>query len=255
MYQKAPAQTCCGCLSLLVGVELICLLYLLGCITIISSVSSVETIEVAGVEIGVVTQVLAGAWAAIGIPLTVGAGVAAIYRIESHITLFFQYTVASFGLGALWWIYFLFSGDICQSITTQDVQRMGSAFVCGFTDTFVIFWLLIFGVINLYFAYVVKAAADEIKQSAYPDLVKYATALQGEMSPGSLPPMAPPGQQSFGASPQFGGPMMPGFSPAPGGPGPYGGPGGPPGFAGGPGPYGGPGGMPGQYGSMMPGAR
>lgn len=222
------SPACCGCIPLFYGLQLICLIYLLGCIIIIASCSSVVPLQVAGVEIGTVTQLLAGSWAFVGIPLTVGAGVAAWYRIESHIRLFFNYSVATLFFGFCWWVWFLQTGDICQTMVTQDVQRLGTAFVCGFTDTMVVFYLLMGSVVNGYFSYIIYAFAEEIKFSSYPDIIKYSSALQGDVVPIMAPVQAVewdggmmqgPGMQSmgvppgYGGVPQFGGAAMPGMQP------------------------------------------
>lgn len=239
-------DNCCGCATLLVGTEAICLYYLLLCTAVIGSVSSVVPLEIAGVEIGTASQMAAGAWALVGIPLAVGAGVAALYRIESHVSMFANWTWATLFLGGCWWMYFLTSGDICQTLVTQDVQRLGTAFVCGFADTFVVFWLFMFGVIHAYLSVILMSAAQEIKDAAHPSLMSYSTALHGESVP------IVPGMKGKGGGP--GGMGMP-----PGGPGfGYGGP--PPGYTASYGANLGAGGMPppgyggGPPGGMPPGA-
>ncbi len=40
----------------------------------------------------------------------------------------------SFVLNAFWWLSLVLSGSICETVVSNDVQRMGTAFVCGFTD-------------------------------------------------------------------------------------------------------------------------
>lgn len=244
-----PSHTCCGCVSLLIGVEVICLLTLLTCVSIIASVSSKGTLTVSTFHVSSTLQVLAGAFAFIGIPITISAGVAAVYRIELPLRAFFFYLLVSFFFGIGIPLWFLASGSLCDSIVTQEVQRMGSSFVCGFTDTFTFFWTLILGVLHAYLIYIVWSAAEEIAEAPYPELMKYSDALKnvytpeapqdwqysmgkpraagmaagtmdpmmmgrsfGTFQPGSMPPTGMPGQMSMG----FPGGMPQSFMPAPG---------------------------------------
>jgi len=218
------ATTCCGVLSLLTGVELICLLYLMGCITVIANISSVVPAVILGVEMGPFSQVLYGAWALIGIPVTVGAGVAALYRIEWHLRLFYQYAVGTVILNFGWWGNLLVQGSLCSTLVAKDVQRLGSSFVCGFTDTFLVFWMLVFGVVSIYFIYIIWSCAEEIRCMAHPELLGYSKALQGDQVPFWLPDAQPRmiGPPAGGAGPPMMGQPPPNMMMGPGGPPPYG---------------------------------
>jgi len=178
-----PSHTCCGCMSLLVGVEVICLCTLLTCISIISSVSSKGTLKVSTFHVSSTLQVIIGSWAFIGIPITIAAGVGALYRVELPLRGFFFYLLISFFFGVGIPLYFLASGSLCDTMVTPEVQRMGSSFVCGFTDTFTFFWTLIFGVLHAYLIYVVWSAAEEIAEAPYPELMKYSDALKNVYQP------------------------------------------------------------------------
>merc|ERR1719421_1869868 len=81
------------------------------------------------------------------------------------------------------------------------MQRMGNSFVCGFVETFFFFWVLIMCVIQLYLMYVVWSAAEEMSETAYPELIRYSEALKAIKPPkptkgphplGSKPAMAKP---------------------------------------------------------------
>jgi len=213
------ATLCCGVFSLLVGVELICFFHMMACIFNISVASSQEPLMIQGVEVSTNAQIFNAAWSLLGIPIIVGAGVGMLYRMESQLKTYFYYMVASFLLAASWWFSFIFSGSICGTIVARDVQRMGTAFVCGFTDTFVFFWMLLVLVILLYCIYIVYAASQEVKESSYPNLMRYSGAIKHEEMPlpaqslgGPPMPRPPPGPQS--APPMMGGPP-PSFGPPP----------------------------------------
>jgi hypothetical protein len=210
------ATLCCGVFSLLVGVELICFFHLLACIASIAVASSIQPIKIAGVEISPFEQIVNAAWALAGIPIIIGAGVGMLYRMESQLKTYFYYMVVSFFGALFWWMSFIFSGSICQTLVNRDVQRMGTAFVCGFTDTFVFFWMLLVLIILLYLIFMVWSAVQEVKESGYPNLMRYSGSIKHEEMPlptQSLggPPMgapmsAPPmmggmGPSSFGGAP------------------------------------------------------
>jgi len=159
---KSGSQLCCGFISLLTGVELICLVDLVAKICVLGVVSSVETLDFAGVAISPFFQMLCGAWQLIGVGLLVGAGVGAVYRIETHLRLYQMYWQASAGLYALFACVIAFSGSLCGSVVSAEAMRHGTAIVCGFVDAFMLTWGLIALGACVYFSVVVGAAADEI---------------------------------------------------------------------------------------------
>lgn len=216
-----PSHTCCGCVSLLVGVEGICLLALIECITIVAISSSEEQLQVAGVIIRPWIQILAAAWSFVGIPVAISAGVGALYRIEANLRVFFAYLGVSFIFGMLLPLSLLTTGSICNTMVAPEVQKMGSSFVCGFSDTMVFFWTCIGGFIHLYIMYIVWSAAEEIIETPYPELMKYSDALKGVYLPGPPPGQNPvgqpravgiPGQPAAVRSSQYG---APGYGAAP----------------------------------------
>merc|ERR1719213_257098 len=80
-------------------------------------------------------------------------------------------------------MYMLAAGSLCDSVVTPEVQRMGSAFVCGFTDSLTFFWTLIFGAVDAYLIYIVWSAAEEVGEAPYPELMKYSEALKNVYIP------------------------------------------------------------------------
>lgn len=248
-----PSHTCCGCVSLLIGVEVICLITLLTCISVLASVSSKGQLRVSTFHVGTTLQIIMGSWAFVGIPITISAGVGAMYRVELPLRAMFFYLLVSFFFGIGIPLWFLMSGSLCDTIVTNEVQRMGSSFVCGFTDTFTFFWTLIAGVLHAYLIYIVWSAAEEIAEAPYPELMKYSDALknvyipdapenynypmggprgaamqEGVMDPamqgrsfgtfqgGMAPPTGMPGQMSMGPGGFPGGGMPQSFIPQPG---------------------------------------
>mmetsp|Transcript_59917 Transcript_59917/g.142756 ORF Transcript_59917/g.142756 Transcript_59917/m.142756 type:complete len:356 (-) Transcript_59917:79-1146(-) len=178
-----PSATCCGCASLLVGVEAICLVTLITQVATIALCSSDEPIYMASVRISPFVQVLLASWAFAGIPLVILAGVGALYRIEANLRLLVWYMLVSLLVEVCVPIWFLVSGQLCGALVSDQVQRLGSALVCSFTDTFVFFWTLLAAIAHMYMVYIVWSAAEEISQSSYPELLKYAEKLQAYQAP------------------------------------------------------------------------
>lgn len=184
-----PSHTCCGCVSLLIGVEFICLLTLLSLICVLSIVSSKGTLTIGTFHISPTLQVAMGSWAFVGIPIVIAAGVAALYRIEVPLRIFFLYLIVSFFFGIGVPIWFLTSGSLCDQVVSREVQRMGSSFVCGFTDSLTLFWTLIIGTMHAYVIYIVWSAAEEIAEAPYAELMKYSDALKQVYVPDAPPDM------------------------------------------------------------------
>jgi phage shock protein PspC (stress-responsive transcriptional regulator) len=173
-----PASTCFGCCTLLVGVEVSSLLALLLQIASIAVCSSAEPLQVLALRISPTLQVLWASWALIGIPVAVCAGVGAVFRVDHLVRLFFWYGLLSFPAGLAIPLTMLATGSMCQSVTSEELQRMGSAFVCGFTDTFVFMATMVGALIHLYIVYIVWSAAEEIREANFPTLSKYTNKLK-----------------------------------------------------------------------------
>lgn len=114
---------CCGVFSLTLGVELICFFHLAACIVTICSVSSVESGSLANVPMSPTMQVVLGEWATLGIPLIVGAGVGAVYRVEKLIRAYFWYLLVTVMAEVLLVVVMCHNGLSCQSL---EVHSHGS---------------------------------------------------------------------------------------------------------------------------------
>jgi len=189
---NSNAPLCCGAFSLTVGVELICLMNLLLAVFIIATVSSVEPISLGNIDVSPLVQCLVGTWAAAGIPLVVGAGVGVIYRIEEFLGAYFWYLVATLATESMIFLKFLVAGSVCSTFAPRDLERLGSTFVCGLTDTFALFWGLIVIGLSGYFMYIIGAAQSDIKKGYWPELMKYrdAWSISADAIPYSPAPVA-----------------------------------------------------------------
>lgn len=149
---------------------------LLVAVFVIATVSSVMPVTLGNIQISPNTQVLMAAWAAVGIPLVVGAGVGIVYRVETFLRTYFWYLAATLAVEGLFFIKFLISGSVCSTFAPRDLERLGTTFVCGITDTFALFWGLIVIGISAYFLYIIWAAQNDIKKGYWPELMKYRDA-------------------------------------------------------------------------------
>eukprot|EP00933_Yihiella_yeosuensis_P049993 TRINITY_DN47762_c0_g1_i1.p1 TRINITY_DN47762_c0_g1~~TRINITY_DN47762_c0_g1_i1.p1 ORF type:complete len:280 (+),score=39.33 TRINITY_DN47762_c0_g1_i1:101-940(+) len=178
MLKFHPCHTAFGVCTLFVGVEASVLVGLILEVIAISICSADQAVKIGGLKLSPTIQVICASWAFIGIPVTVSAGVGALYRIDHLVRIFFWYLLCSFPLGVLIPLWLLMNGDVCDTVVDAEVQRMGSAFVCGFTDTFVFMWTMVAGLFHLYVTYVIWSAAEDIRESNYPILSKYANKMQ-----------------------------------------------------------------------------
>eukprot|EP00747_Dinoflagellata_sp_TGD_P165381 gnl/TRDRNA2_/TRDRNA2_186578_c0_seq1.p1 gnl/TRDRNA2_/TRDRNA2_186578_c0~~gnl/TRDRNA2_/TRDRNA2_186578_c0_seq1.p1 ORF type:complete len:292 (+),score=43.44 gnl/TRDRNA2_/TRDRNA2_186578_c0_seq1:116-991(+) len=183
MGRLKPASACCGAASLLVGVEVIVTIAFLCQLSLISICSSMEPIKIANIVMKPWVQVMLATWAFIGIPITLAAGVGMLYRMEHHIQLFLWYLIISFFIELVVPVSFFLSGSVCEKTVPDEIIKMGSAFVCGFTDTFLFFWSLTIGVLHIYCVYIVWSASKELTVTSFPQLMQYSDALKSVTVP------------------------------------------------------------------------
>lgn len=89
---------------------------------------------------------------------------------------FFWYLLFGVPLGIAVPAWFLASGkapepcsrpplsQVCGSVVEDELQRLGPAFVCGFTESFVFMWTCVSGLVHCYVVYVVWSAAEKISE-------------------------------------------------------------------------------------------
>eukprot|EP00933_Yihiella_yeosuensis_P026419 TRINITY_DN2049_c0_g1_i2.p1 TRINITY_DN2049_c0_g1~~TRINITY_DN2049_c0_g1_i2.p1 ORF type:complete len:353 (+),score=82.29 TRINITY_DN2049_c0_g1_i2:153-1211(+) len=159
-----PTHSPFGCCSLLVGVELSCLLAFNIQFFLVVIASSNAQQRVLGIRLPAATQIAISTWAAIGIPTTVCAAMGALYRVEHLVRMFFWYLVASVPVGLFIPTWLVASGGLCDAMITKEIQRMGSAFVCGFAETGVFMGTMISLLFHLYVIYVIWSAAEDYKE-------------------------------------------------------------------------------------------
>lgn len=190
-----PAESCLG-FSLLVGVEAVCLVVLVVAVLFIAVCSSTEPLQIGGLEISPTVQVFAASWAFVGIPLDVAAGVAALHRIEQALRLFFFYMLATLGiLLVMVLVWFIFANSLCDLAVHPDLQSQGTAFVCGFANTFVFVWALILFMSLGYTVFVIWSAAEEVRKNPHPELRRFEEHLSSVRLPAVGDELASPSPQ------------------------------------------------------------
>lgn len=91
--------------------------------------------------------------------------------------MLFYYQAASFSVGLLIPIWFLTSSSMCDLVVAPEVQNQGSAFICGFTDSFVFAWSLMLALVHAYIVYIIWSAAEDIRLFPNPELMQYEDSL------------------------------------------------------------------------------
>lgn len=178
-------QNCWGCCPILVGVELICLFTLVTNIFMIAICSSAVPKRVFSLSIAPHFQVLAAAWAFIGIPITVTAGIGALYKIEQTLKLFFGYLVASLFIGTTIPIGIFSSGSTCVLAVKSDIWFLSPKLFCDLSDIFFLMVTLIVGTTYVYNLYIIWSAAEMVAKLPFPRVVKHSE-VPDPMGP--LPP-------------------------------------------------------------------
>eukprot|EP00439_Symbiodinium_sp_Y106_P001039 s4563_g1.t1 len=195
MWKVRPAHSCFGCCTLTVGVEATCFLSLLVQITILSLCSSAETLSLMGLKVSPEIQVICASWALAGMPVVIAAGVGVLYHVDHLLRTLFWYLVISFPLGISMSAWLLLSGKVCDSVVEDEIQRLGSVFVCGIIkeraqESFVFMWTTVAALLHAYLIYVVWSAAEEITEMTYNSvsLSAYSNKLQFMASMGPAAP-------------------------------------------------------------------
>eukprot|EP00435_Cladocopium_sp_Y103_P044007 s1288_g12.t1 len=116
------------------GILVTCFITLLAQILIISLCSSSEPLALMSLKVSPTVQVLSASWALVGIPMVICAGVGVLYHVDHLLRAFFWYLLFSLPLGIAVPTWLLASGKVCSSVVEDEVQRLGPAFVCGFTE-------------------------------------------------------------------------------------------------------------------------
>lgn len=186
-----PTKTFLGCCSLVVGVEVFCAAALFVQVVVIAACSSAEPLRFAGVVVSPEVQVLAASWAFIGIPISISGGTGALYRVEPNVRLLLAYASASFVAGLVIPFWFLHSSSVCDLVVAPELQNQGSAFVCGFAETFVFAWSLMSGFSHAYMIYIIWSAAEDMRLFPNPELMRYEEALKSVSFPAVEEPTGP----------------------------------------------------------------
>lgn len=206
MAKLAPARSCCGCVSLLFGVELICLINLLVQVGFIFAIRSTDVLNVIGFRITPVTQLLWGTWFLVGIPVVIGGGVGAVFRVESQLRRYCYYLSITWITWLLLLLGSLVGGEVCRTILSADLRRLGDSLVCGFSDTLVLLWLLLLVFVGAYCSYIVWSAKEQVAQSFFPEMQERLRQIQSKEEAAALGmPIVGSALQAFGRQGKGGG--------------------------------------------------
>lgn len=157
-----PLRLAFGAMSLVVGVQLICLIHIICGIAILMVCTSVGSIKLVGIEIPPWKQMVGASWALIGMPIIIQGGVGALYRVNTPVMNYFYYLFATCVLDLAFLLSLFYEADMCSAVMPSEYISMGPSFVCGMTDAGLFLGFLFFGIVFLYFCFVVWSCAQEI---------------------------------------------------------------------------------------------
>lgn len=176
-----PVHQCCGCVSLLVGIEIICLIHLFVNLVLIANTSAIETKNTFGLRLSPEVQVWNGMWALFGVPLIIAGGVGMLYRIESHLRLYMWYLIWSLISSVFFTVFWFFGGRACKQITDNDFRSSGEGIVCGGSISVVLTGLLWCWWAQAYALFIVWSAAEECRRSTYQEVEQFIRVLQNSL--------------------------------------------------------------------------
>jgi len=177
-----PQHQCCGCVSLLVGIELICLGHLIVNLVLIANTSALETKNTMGLRLSPYVQVWNGMWALFGVPIIIGGAVGMLYRIESHLRLYMWYLIWSLISSMFFTLFWLLGGRACGQIAHEDFRASGGEIVCGGSVAIVFTGLLWTWWIQAYCLFMVWSAAEECRRSTYIEVEQFIRVLQESLN-------------------------------------------------------------------------
>jgi hypothetical protein len=154
-----PLRLAFGSMSLVVGVQLICLVHIVCAIVILYCCTSVAPITLVGIVIDPWKQVVGATWALLGMPLIIQGGVGALYRIKAPVMNYFYYLLATCALDMAFLLTLFYEADMCKSVMPKEYISMGPNFVCGFSDSLLFLGFMFFGLVFLYFCFIVWSMA------------------------------------------------------------------------------------------------
>lgn len=198
---KVPSAVCGT--SLTNAFEIACLAHLLICIAFVTSCSSAKPLDLGGAKITPLLQCLNATWCLVGVPLIILAGVSAIYRMATYLTLYFLYLVATLVMTLVWLFAFLKIGFVCE--TTQPILQSispptpttgiayspnGATFSCGMIDGVIVMFLALLVGFLCFSIYLVWAVNAQVVKRCGLELMRYREPWQSETLAGESMPVA-----------------------------------------------------------------
>merc|ERR1719240_164611 len=125
---------------------------------------------------GPATQVLLGALALLGTPLSILAVFGSIFRMETHVRTYFQYLIVSTTVDAFWLLRILVSGGLCAAVASDFIISRGSTFVCFAITVASVFWTTVYFILKTYLTASVGIQAHSLAKGESVGLIPYGVA-------------------------------------------------------------------------------
>eukprot|EP00931_Biecheleriopsis_adriatica_P106909 TRINITY_DN8126_c0_g1_i2.p1 TRINITY_DN8126_c0_g1~~TRINITY_DN8126_c0_g1_i2.p1 ORF type:complete len:220 (+),score=41.53 TRINITY_DN8126_c0_g1_i2:106-765(+) len=177
MVMLEPAPAVVGPISLTALVGIILLVHFLICLSVLASVSSDKIVQVSGVELSTTLQCACGAFCLIGIPVTIHAGVGAVYRVPTHLSAYIMYLFASLAVVGLFFVNLARFQESCVTRAASDPTEMATMF-CGLPSVGTFFSMCLVLLSISVAIYLVWSLNENIKRRLETDLFRYQEPLQ-----------------------------------------------------------------------------
>lgn len=167
-----PAPLVLGTCSLTVVIELVCLANILAAVGLLAGVSSKDKLTISGVQISPLMQCATAAYAMVGIPLAVYAGVGAVYRVQSHLAAYRLYLLGGLAISVVWLVLMASYGSTCFTVQDATVTHQAEL-VCTAVLVVYLFMGLCIMLVQIGFIYLVSWMKDYLRQREETELIRY----------------------------------------------------------------------------------
>lgn len=151
----APLTLCCGSFPLVIGVLLVCFIHALINILMLSLSSSIEARYISTIKITPFWQVVACAWALLGNPIIILAGVAAMFRVPWPLRVYLYYLICTVVIAISFFANIFWLADVCGSTVPYPIRKLGETIICSASNTLAFSSILVCTALCMYSVWVI----------------------------------------------------------------------------------------------------
>mmetsp|Transcript_7476 Transcript_7476/g.21277 ORF Transcript_7476/g.21277 Transcript_7476/m.21277 type:complete len:182 (-) Transcript_7476:24-569(-) len=175
----APITNFLGCLPLPAAVYYCFVQCFIRAFVLLCVVSSKDDLNIGGVAVPGIVQVLVAMFAVFGPPLAVLAGFGTLFRMEGPVLALARYMAATVTVDATLAIVVLVNGELCLEVAHELLLRRGPMFICTIINLGSVFWISVYLAFEAYVAFAVREQAGVIRKGEFAELLRYESTMQG----------------------------------------------------------------------------